>query len=577
MKYRLIENSSNDIYNPKETVLKNRGIKDTYTYLNLNDSILYHYNQLDNIKEAVECLFNHIKNKNEIHIVVDPDCDGNCSAAMIYQYLKLIDSNINLSYSIHTKKQHGLSDDIIIPKNAKLIILPDSGTNDVEQCKKLKKDGIEIIILDHHISDKKNKYAIIVNNQMCNYPNKNLCGGGICYRFLQALDEETWNDYADKFLDLVALSNIGDSMDIKEPETKRLIDKGLSKIRSKLFKALIEKQSYSINGNISITNIQFYIVPLINALIRAGDYDEKDMLFRAFIETDETFEYKPRRKSKNDPEPDLIIEDIYTRVARLCANAKQRQNNSKNKDVEKILEYIEEKGYHNNKIIFANITDKLNESLTGLVTMNIASKYHKPCLLLRKVKDKSDYYAGSGRNIDRSPIKDLKQFLQDTGMFTYVTGHAGAFGAEIHKDNIQNAIKLINEQLKDVDFSHYYEVDFIVDIDDLDIGFIKAMEELKYIYGQGIKESLLTIKNIIVHKSDISLMGKDSKTLKFIYNDEISFLKFRLDENDVVSKWLNDWEDMSDSIVLNVVGKCGINNFKGILTPQIIIEAWERI
>ena len=170
---------------------------------------------------------------------------------------------------------------------------------------------------------------------MCNYLNKNLCGTGIVYKFLQALDEELWNDYTEDFLDLVSLANIADSMDIKQLETKRLIDKGLSKIRNKLFKALIEKQSYSINNNIIINNIHFYIVPLINGLIRAGDYEEKDLLFRAFIETDEIFKYKPRRKSKNDPEPEEIDEDIYTRVARLCGNARQRQNNSKDKDVEK--------------------------------------------------------------------------------------------------------------------------------------------------------------------------------------------------------------------------------------------------
>lgn len=577
MKYKLIENSLNDIYNPMETVLKNRGIKNPDEYLNLNDSVLHHYSELDNIKEAVECLLKHLENDSEIHIVVDSDTDGACSAAMIYQYLKLIKPDVKLSYSIHTKKQHGLSDDIIIPETAKLIILPDSGTNDIEQCKTLKEKGIDIIILDHHISNENNPYAIVVNNQMCNYPNKNLCGGGICYRFLQALDEETWNDYADNFLDLVALSNIADCMDIKEPETKRLIDKGLSKIRNKLFKALIEKQSYSINNNIIINNIQFHIVPLINALIRAGDYDEKDMLFRAFIETDEVFKYKPRRKSKNDPEPEEIDEDIYTRVARLCSNAKQRQNNSKNKEVEKILEYIEEKGYHNNKIIFANVTDKLSENLTGLVAMNIATKYNKPCLLLRKVKDKPDYYAGSGRNIDGSPISDLKQFLENTNLFSFVQGHAGAFGAEIHKNNIPKAIEFINEQLKDVDFSHCYDVDFIIEAEDLNISFIKAMENLKSIYGQGIKESLLVINNVIVDKNNISLLGKEGNTLKFILNDEIAFIKFKVDENDKIMKWLNDWESIEDSIVLNVVGKAGINSYGGILTPQIIIEDYKVV
>lgn len=577
MRYKLIENSLNDIYNPMETVLKNRGIENPDEYLNLNDSVLYHYSKLDNIEEAVECLLKHLENDSEIHIVVDSDTDGACSAAMIYQYLKLIKPDVKLSYSIHTKKQHGLSDDIIIPETAKLIILPDSGTNDIEQCKTLKEKGIDIIILDHHISNENNPYAIIVNNQMCNYPNKNLCGGGICYRFLQALDEETWNDYADNFLDLVALSNIGDSMDIKQLETKRLIDKGLSKIRSKLFKALINKQSYSMNNIININNVQFYIVPLINGLIRAGDYDEKDLLFRGFIETDEVFKYKPRRKSKNDPEPEEIDEDIYTRVARLCGNARQRQNNSKDKDVEKLLEYIDEKEYNNNKIIFVNVTDKLNENLTGLVAMNIATKYNKPCLLLRKVKNKPDYYAGSARNINRSPLPNLKDYLEETNMFEYCQGHQGAFGVEIHKDNIPKAIELINEQLKNVDFTSYYEVDFIIDIDDLDISFIKTMDELKDFYGQGIGEALVYISNIKVSRNDINFMGKDNSTIKFVYNDEITFIKFRIGENDPIYKWLNDWENDDDFIVINAIGKVGLNNYKGILTPQVIIEDYQAI
>lgn len=577
MQYKLINNSLNDIYNPKETVLKNRGIKNVDTYLNLDDSVLIHFSELDNINEAVQCLLKHLENDSEIHIINDSDTDGVCSSAIMYNYLKLIKPNVKISYSIHTNKQHGLSYDIKVPEETNLLIIPDAGTNNIKECKELKEKGMDIIILDHHLAEQENPYAIVVNNQMCNYLNKNLCGTGICYKFLQALDEETWNDYADNFLDLVALANIADSMDIKEPETKRLIDKGLSKIRSKLFKALIDRQSYSINNIININNVQFYIVPLINGLIRAGDYDEKDLLFRAFIETDEVFKYKPRRKSKNDPEPEEIDEDIYTRVARLCGNARQRQNNSKDKDVKKLLEYIDEKEYNNNKIIFVNVTDKLNENLTGLVAMNIATKYNKPCLLLRKVKNKPDYYTGSARNINRSPLPNLKDYLEETNMFEYCQGHQGAFGVEIHKDNIPKAIELINEQLKNVDFTSYYEVDFIIDIDDLDISFIKTMDELKDFYGQGIGEALVYISNIKVSRDDINFMGKDNSTIKFIYNDEITFIKFRIKENDPIYKWLNDWENDDDFIFINAIGKVGLNNYKGILTPQVIIEDYQAI
>lgn len=577
MRYKLINNSLNDIYNPKETVLRNRGIKNVDTYLNLDDSVLIHFSELDNIGDAVQCLLKHLENDSEIHIINDSDTDGACSSAIMYNYLKLIKPNVKISYSIHTNKQHGLSYDIKVPEETNLLIIPDAGTNNIKECKELKEKGMDIIILDHHLAEQENPYAIVVNNQMCNYLNKNLCGTGICYKFLQALDEETWNDYADNFLDLVALANIADSMDIKEPETKRLIEKGLSKIRSKLFKALIDKQSYSMNNIININNVQFYIVPLINGLIRAGDYDEKDLLFRGFIETDEVFKYKPRRKSKNDPEPEEINEDIYTRVARLCGNARQRQNNSKDKDVEKLLEYIDEKEYNNNKIIFVNVTDKLNENLTGLVAMNIATKYNKPCLLLRKVKNKPDYYAGSARNINRSPLPNLKDYLEETNMFEYCQGHQGAFGVEIHKDNIPKAIELINEQLKNVDFTSYYEVDFIIDIDDLDISFIKTMDELKDFYGQGIGEALVYISNIKINRNDINFMGKDNSTIKFVYNDEITFIKFRIGENDPIYKWLNDWENDDDFIFINAIGKVGLNNYKGILTPQVIIEDYQAI
>lgn len=291
MKYKLIENSLNDIHNPIKTVLQNRGIQDVDTYMHLNDNVINDYHLLENIDKAVECLINHIENNSKIQIIVDPDVDGNTSSAILYMYLKQLDCNININYIIHQHKEHGLSKDIKIDRNTDLIILPDSGTNDVEQCKELKENGKDIIILDHHICDRSEPYttdyyAIVVNNQMCEYPNKELSGVGIVYKFLKAIDDYTWSNYADNYLDLVALGNIADVMDIKSYETKKLIDIGLYNINNKLLQAFIDKQSYSMGNTVNIINLQFYVIPLINALIRIGTYDEKELLFKAFIEYD---------------------------------------------------------------------------------------------------------------------------------------------------------------------------------------------------------------------------------------------------------------------------------------------------
>ena len=236
MKYKLI--GKNNIKKPLESFLENRGINNIEEYTNLDESCVIPYNKLDNIHKAVALLIKHIENNSVISIVVDPDADGYSSAAMIWNYIKKAFPETQLEYILHSGKQHGLSPDINIRDGVNLVILPDGGTNDTEQCKELSQRGIDVLILDHHIKDKDNPYAVIVNNQISdNYSNKEFCGAGIVYKFLQALDDECWDSYADNFLDLAALANISDLMDMRNYETKYLTEKGIHRIKNKAFAA----------------------------------------------------------------------------------------------------------------------------------------------------------------------------------------------------------------------------------------------------------------------------------------------------------------------------------------------------
>ena len=573
MNYRLIKNSLNDIDNPKQTILLNRGIENWKRYLNLNEDCIHDFNLLKNIDKAVSCFIKHIENKSRIHIIVDSDVDGYTSASMVYRYIKQLGENINVTYSLHTKKQHGISEDIEIPKDCELLIIPDAGSNDIEQCKELVEKGIDVIILDHHICDKENDFAIVVNNQMCDYPNKNFCGAGIVYKFLKAIDEELWEDYADKMLDIVALGNISDVMDMRECETRYYVDLGLSKIRSKLFKALIEKQSYSMNGVVNITSVQFYVTPILNSMIRVGSAEDKDLLFRAFIETDEVFKYKKRGETEESDE------DIYTRAARLCYNAKNRQGKEVQKGVDAIDELIQEKEMYKDKVMFINVSDILGETLTGLVAIKIAEKYNRPCLLLRRQKVREDgslYYGGSCRNFDNSPIESLKDFLDSTGTFEFVQGHDNAAGISIPRENVTKSIELCNERLTDVDFQKYFNVDFDMECDDLSVAFIKAIDEMKDIFGQGIKEPLVHIKNIPIWSENFFVMGKNSNSWKVINDEGYAFVKFNVDvDKDEVLQIYNSNLDREEEYSLgsiDVVGTVSINNYNNILTPQIIIK-----
>lgn len=108
---------------------------------------------------------------------------------------------------MHSGKQHGLKDfiDKIQLKQYKLILCPDSASNDFEEHFRIKSYGGNTIVLDHHLADKISEDAIVINNQLSDYPNKELSGVGIVWQFCRFIDKILNINNANEFLDLVAL------------------------------------------------------------------------------------------------------------------------------------------------------------------------------------------------------------------------------------------------------------------------------------------------------------------------------------------------------------------------------------
>lgn len=563
MKYQLI--GTNDYNKPLETFLQNREVKNIEEYTHLDDTCLCSPYDLDNIERAVQAYLNAIENNKTIGIVIDPDCDGFCSAAMVYNYTKSYCPDINIKYYLHTGKQHGLTDDIEIDDDVELLILPDSGTNDVEQCKILQERGVNVIVLDHHIQDVLNPYAIIVNNQCSdNYENKELCGAGIVYKFLQAVDEELWNEDADNYLDLVALANISDNMDVRSCETKYLISKGLDFINNAFFEKLIEVQSYSL-PEVDIIGIQFYVTPLINALVRMGSQEEKDIMFRAFIgDESETFEYKKRG------EKEFTQENIYEHAARLCNNAKRRQKTLVDKQLPKIIEHIENKEQDKHEVIITNVTDYVENTMTGVLAIKVAEYFHKPTILLRDRGN--DVYGGSVRVPDTSPIENFKDML-NTMTFFSAQGHPSACGTTIFKHNIKESIETLDDYIREMNLTGIADkpVDFEIEYDDLDMSLFANIASLKSYYATGLKECNIVVNDIPINADDIVIKGKDSNTWSVMICDEtVELIKFRCPENDELLNGLGMYK-------INIVGKFGYSFFKGIKTAQIIVEDYEVV
>lgn len=213
MKYKLIK-PINTNYSTIQTILTNRHIplEEVEHYLNTTDADINKPEAFGQncLKAAAQCLISHISANHKALVIVDCDCDGFTSAALLINYLHDIVPSwmeLNLKWWVHEGKQHGLNDcmDYINSHNFDLILIPDAGSNDYEAHAALKSKGIDTIILDHHLAEKVSSDAIVINNQLSDYPNKELSGVGVVWQFCRYIDEKMKTNFADYYLDLVAL------------------------------------------------------------------------------------------------------------------------------------------------------------------------------------------------------------------------------------------------------------------------------------------------------------------------------------------------------------------------------------
>ena len=566
MKYRLVNPELNSPY--LENLLRERGVEDVKEYIKPTQNYLNDPAKLDNIEKGAELYLNVIKHNGNILIVVDSDCDGFTSATIIYQYTKKIAPEIKISYLLHEGKQHGLQDhiDTILDKGDSydLIILPDSSSNDYKYHEQLKDIRIPALVLDHHLTDVKiSDNAVVINNQLSkNYPNKELTGAGVTYQFCRYIDNLLKVDYADYFMDLAAWGIIGDMGSVLEMENKYIIEKGLSNIHNFFFQTLIDKQSYSMNDKVNSTTVAFYIVPLINAMIRVGTMEEKERLFGAFI--DGTKKVSSNKRGAKGTEELLAVES-----ARECTNAKNRQNKIKDNAVDSLEAKIYKLGLIDNKVLFVRLDDDddFPSELNGLVAMQLSAKFKKPTIVARL--NEEGFIRGSARGLNESELSDFKTFLIDSGYFEYALGHANAFGCSINNKYLSDFHNYANDKLKDIDFGeNVYDVNFISSANNKELEkIVNDLGSYPQLWGQHNPEPLIYIKDINLTPNDIQIIGKNKDTVKF-EKFGITYIQFH------AKQLIEDLSNLND-IKMEIVGKANINEWMGRITPQVFIEGYE--
>lgn len=570
-------NEMNPNYTATEQILTNRGIPydKINGFLNTTDSDINSFLDLDNMEAAVKMLFKHLNGNSRILIQVDSDVDGFTSAALLYNYLRANYPNVRVDYQVHDQKRHGLDMvDSIYQNKYDLVIVPDAGSNEYEKHKELKDLNIDCLVLDHHDAPYESEFALVVNNQLSErYKNKDLSGVGIVWQLCRAMDHfsiEESNRPADSYLDLVAVGLVADMVDVRSFETRRLIDKGLEMINNPHAKGkniflteIVEKQSYSLGPEVTPTGIAFYIAPLINAVVRVGTHVERISTFECFLD-EIASEPLPSTKRGSKPGDTEIRVEQGVRVA---GNIRNRQKREQDKGAETFGQHINQEYLDNNSFIVLDTGGTVVKDLNGLIANQMQAKYKRPSLVISEV---DGFIEGSGRGYESNILKDFKEYINDSGLAEFAEGHPNAFGVRFTKENFKEFIEFSNKDLDYGDAHKEYDVDFIIDYEDLDSDMILEIAKLEKFWGTGLNEPFIMFKNVNIDGTKKSLMK--SNTLKLMAKD-IPCIKFRAPEGAFEELAPNEY---TNSIV-DIVGRPNLNVFNGQTSGQIFIEDYKIV
>ena len=601
MKFKLI-NPPNPKYSAIEQILINRGIAQEnikhYTNLtdeDINDPIIFGKDLMEN---ATKCFLANLDANSIICIIIDCDCDGYTSSAILINYICDLKGEDwmkeHVFWYMHDGKQHGLSDcmDWIEDIGPKLIIIPDAGSNDIAQLQKLHDDGREIIILDHHeLEVDPFPYCYLINSQLPQYPNKELSGAGVVYQFckyvsrVRGLEDKHIEDW---YLDLVALGLDGDMMSLRSNETRRLITKGLNpnNIRNPFIYEMWQKNKFKLGDTPSAWGATFYIVPLVNAITRSGTLEEKELIFDSMLKFKAFKQIPSNKRGHKQGETERLVDQAI----RTCTNVKNRQTRAEEAGIELVEHLIKENNMMDHKVLLFQLEPgQIKAEIRGLVANKLMAKYQRPCCMLTKtitpgvstdleidgkivhVDTKSEVvYQGSARGCDRAGVTEFKDICAGTGVCEYTVGHQGAFGLGLREENINEFIRKTDESLKDMASEPIYYVDYIWRANEVNAEAILEIADMDSYWGKDIEESLVAIRGLQISKDMLTMMA--SNTLKISLPNGISIIKFRMPDKEYEKLWSEN-----GYVEIDAVCRCNKNEWNGNISAQLLLEDYEII
>lgn len=377
---------------------------------NLHDPFL-----MKGMHEACDFILNKLAEEKPIMVFGDYDVDGTTSVALLTSYLKSLGVEVLSYIPDRYGEGYGVSYkgiDCAKEKGIDLIIALDCGIKAIDKVKYAKDLGVDFIICDHHRPGDQIPDAIAVldpKQDDCNYPFDELCGCGVGFKLMQALQTKLEKPQKEiyKYLDLVATA-IGSDIVPITGENRILAHYGLKLINSKrrpAFKAILENVK---KKELTITDVVFMIGPRINAAGR---------MKHGLLATE------------------LLCETNYEKVKELAKDIELYNSDRKDTDrsiTEEALEIIKEKK-EEDRFTTVVYQSHWHKGVIGIVASRLTETYYRPTLVFTKSGEKLAASARSVKGFDvYNALESSSEYIEQFG------GHKYAAGLTIEEKNFES-------------------------------------------------------------------------------------------------------------------------------------------
>lgn len=456
---------------------------------------------------VVEYIIDCLQAGIPIRIVGDYDQDGVAATTILMKGIRLAgqavgaDPKTCVDYAIPDRIEDGYGInrrlvDQALAEGRGLIITCDNGIAAFDALTYAQEQGMPVLVTDHHqLVVEEGELALppaeaILNphNPLDAYPFPDLCGAGVAFKVVQAL-QQSLGLPEEKLQPLLAYAALGTICDMVplQGENRVLASLGLqelNRLQDPGFQSLLKYNSW--NQAVDAYTVGFVIGPCINA---SGRLMTARLGVELFLEEEaETADaYARELVDLNNERKQMTREGVDLAIDQVEAMAQLPQV---------LLLYL----------------PQVHESLCGLVAGRIKDRYYRPCLVFTDAGEgKEGQIKGSGRSIPAYNMFEKMNAHRD--LFQAFGGHAMACGLTLDQAKLPLLREQLNQeaQLTDSDLTPSVEVDCALPLPALSYPLLDQVDALAP-FGMGNPRPAFGLKgaNLLAFR----LVGKEQNVLQ---------------------------------------------------------------